>query len=99
MSIQQLQTWVEANWSTQSKQRPDIELQLLYILEELGEVSEAIRKQRGLKQRTANTTNLGSELADLLVSIVTLANHFDIDLDKELGLFRKRLTERQKKGY
>ena len=65
-------------------------------MKELGEVAEAIRKEKGNKNRTKTQTDLGSEVADLVISIVTLANHFDVDINKEISKFQKRLASRHK---
>lgn len=99
MTIKDLQQWVNDDWRNRSKHKPTVELQLLYIIEEFGEVAEAIRKSNGAKVRTQSTANLGSELADLLISITTLANHYDIDLTKEIEEFTKRITARHADGF
>lgn len=99
MTIEQLQKWVRDDWKSRSKQQPSVELQLLYILEELGEVAEAIRKTGGSKERKRTEVDLGSEIADLVISITTLANHFDINIDKEISLFQSRLAQRHQEGH
>lgn len=99
MTITDLQQWVKDDWEINSNHRPTVELQLLYILEELGEVAEAIRKTSGLKNRKQSDVNLGSELADLIISVTTLANHFDVNLQKEVEAFQLRLIERHKNGF
>lgn len=95
MTIQQLQDWVRASWASNTKHQPSVETQVLYIIEELGEVAEAIRKQNGLKHRKQTTVDLGSEIADLIISITTLANHFDVDITSEIRAFQDRLAKRQ----
>lgn len=99
MTIKNLQQWVNDDWQKQSKHKPTVELQLLYIIEEFGEVAEAIRKSNGAKDRKQNSVDLGSELADLLISITTLANHFDIDLTKEIEAFQTRIATRHQEGF
>lgn len=97
--MQDLQIWVKNDWEQRSKRQPSIELQLLYIMEELGEVAEAIRKTSGSKTRKQKDVNLGAEFADLVISVVTLANHFNIDLDKEIDSFKDRLAKRHNQGF
>jgi len=99
MTIHELQKWVYDDWHKRSKVMPSVELQLLYIMEELGEVAEAIRKASGSKTRKQAEVDLGSELADLLVSITTLANHFEVDIEKEITLFQSRLAKRHQEGF
>lgn len=99
MTIQNLQKWVADDWLNRSKHKPDVELQLLYILEELGEVAEVIRKTKGAKERKQGKFDLGSEFADLIISVITLANHFEIDIEQEVGLFQARISKRHKEGH
>ncbi len=99
MTINELQRWVQEDWAKRSKIAPSTELQLLYIIEEFGEVAEAIRKSSGAKERKDSTVDLGSELADLMISITTLANNFDIDLEKEIADFKTRLETRHQQGF
>ncbi len=99
MSITDLQQWVAEDWRRRSKHQPAVELQLLYILEELGEVAEAIRKRGGKKDRKLTEVDLGSEIADLVVSITTLANHFDINIEQEVVKFQERIIKRHQEGF
>ncbi|MEO5949913.1 MAG: MazG nucleotide pyrophosphohydrolase domain-containing protein [Candidatus Saccharimonadales bacterium] len=95
MNIEELQKWVSDDWKQHSTSSPSVELQLLFIMEELGEVAEAIRKNSGDKDRIQKVTDLGSEIADLIVSITTLANHFNINLTNEIKGFQDRIEERR----
>lgn len=94
MTIRDLQQKVAEDWEFNSKNKPTDKQQLLYVIEEFGEVAEAIRKSEGMKDRIAST-DLGSEFADLVVSIVTLANNYNIDLESEIDKFWKRLQKRR----
>lgn len=99
MTINELQQWVRDDWAERSPISPSTELQLLYIIEEFGEVAEAIRKSSGAKERKDSTVDLGSELADLLISITTLANNFDVDLEQEVDKFKQKLATRHEQGF
>ena len=99
LTISELQAWVAEDWKKRSKHQPSLELQLLYIIEELGEVAEAIRKTSGAKDRKETEVDLGSEIADLLIALTTIANHFDVDIEKEVAAFQARLAQRQAAGY
>lgn len=46
MKIKELQQWVDNDWKNNNASMPDVTLQLLFIMEELGEVAEAIRKNQ-----------------------------------------------------
>lgn len=98
MKLDELQAWVEDDWKNGNRERPSVELQLLYIIEEMGEVAEAIRKYNNAKPRTEKVVDLGSELADLVISVVTLSNHFKIDLTQEIIHFQERMNLRHIHG-
>jgi NTP pyrophosphatase (non-canonical NTP hydrolase) len=99
MHISALQDWVRNDWEKNSSNIPSTELQLLYLMEEMGEVAEAIRKTSGAKNRINKKVNLGSEMADLLVCLVTLANTFEVDIEAEIVEFQKRMKQRHAEGH
>lgn len=99
MTIAELQQWVKDDWARSSNAIPSRELQLLYIIEEFGEVAEAIRKDAGHKVRKEVATDVGSELADLIIAITTLANTYNVDLSGEIMKFQQRLAERHARGF
>ncbi len=98
MTIKELQSWVERDWQ-RSPQQPDMQLQLIYLFEELGEMAEAIRKRDGSKARKTDATDLEGEMADVLISITTIANHFDIDLTEAVSRCQKKIEDRHEQGY
>ena len=68
-------------------------------MSELGEVAKEILKmsdygRKPLKYRK----ELKSELGDLLYSIITIANSFDIDLEEALNMVLEKYEKRLKKG-
>lgn len=99
MKIHELQKWVSADWEQYPKNKPNTQQQVMLIVEEMGEVAEAIRKIEGQKDRMDEEANIGAEIADLIVSIVTLANTYDVDLSSEIEEFKARLIERHNQGY
>ena len=99
MHIQELQQWIKEDWEQRSKSLPSRELQMLYLIEEIGEVAEAIRKTDGNKERTSTAVDVGSEIADVLIALLTLANTYNVDVTREIALFQERLAARQQAGY
>lgn len=95
MTIQELQEWVKQDWEQNSKIKPDLATQLLFAIEEFGEVAEAIRKKTVNDDYKQDDNKLGSEFADLLITITTLANTFSIDLTKEVQGFQAKLASRR----
>lgn len=96
MNLQQLQQKIADDWAKRSAHQPDLSQQLLYIIEEFGEVAEAIRKQNGLKDRKGIAMDIGSEFADLIISVLTLANTMGVDTDEEIKKFWLRLESRRR---
>jgi NTP pyrophosphatase (non-canonical NTP hydrolase) len=99
MQINDLQKWVADDWKKYPKNKPDLTAQILLVIEELGEVAEAIRKTDGRKERVNKEVDIGSEMADLVISTITLANTYDVDLTSEIEAFKIRLEDRQKQGF
>jgi NTP pyrophosphatase (non-canonical NTP hydrolase) len=95
MTINELQDWVRNDWKTNSKLQPTLETQLLFAIEEFGEVAEAIRKRTVKDDYKVDDNKLGSEFGDLLITIVTLANNFDVDLTEEVKGFQAKLAARR----
>ncbi len=95
MTLEELQQWVKDDWENNSKLKPSLEAQLLFAIEEFGEVAEAIRKKTMRADYKQDDGMLGSEFGDLLITIVTLANTFQINLTKEVEGFQKKLISRR----
>lgn len=71
------------------------------IIEELGEVAREINSREGFKPKKDEGTDsyLGEELADLIFSIICLANHYDINLSKELESTLLKYSERDSSRF
>ena len=98
MTIQELLACVKEDWEMRSTLKPSLETQLLFAIEEFGEVAEAIRKRTVTDDYKVDDDKLGSEFADLLITIVTLANTFDIDLTNEIAGFQRKLQARRQRS-
>ncbi len=95
MTLNDLQQWVSNDWKNNSKIQPNLEAQLLFAIEEFGEVAEAIRKKTLAGDYKQDDDRLESEFADLLIAIVTLANTFNIDLTKGIQGFQDKMAARR----
>jgi NTP pyrophosphatase (non-canonical NTP hydrolase) len=71
------------------------------IIEELGEVAREVNFLEGYKPKKSNVldSNLGEELADLLFSVVCIANHYEIDLGKEFTKIMAKYSKRDSKRF
>ncbi len=68
---------------------------LAAVVEEMGELAREINDQEGYKKKRApDNTELGLELADVLFSIVCIANHYQIDLDAAFKMVLEKYTKR-----
>lgn len=55
----------------------------MLLLEECGEMAKAARKSQGIRtDENSNKYNLGHEAADVLIYLLDICNHFDVDLEK-----------------
>ena len=76
-----------------------IEHRVLDTMSELGEVAKEILKMSDYGDRPVKyNNNLKMELGDVLYSIITIANVFDIDLDEALNEVIRKYEQRMLKG-
>ena len=76
------------------------EYRLLDLMSELGEVShEVLRTSNYGKKPIIPTKEIESELGDVFYSLITVANHFNVDLEKALEIVLEKYKERLKKGH
>lgn len=73
------------------------------IMEELGELAKVINYLEGFKPKKSNEkishTVLGEELADLLFSIICVANYYKIDLNEQINNVLKKYSKRDAKRF
>jgi len=76
-----------------------VETRVLDTLSELGEVAKEILKSSDYGRKTIECSNeLKYELGDVLFSLITIANTFDIDLEESLNLVLDKYERRLQKG-
>ncbi|MFW9826258.1 MAG: nucleotide pyrophosphohydrolase [Candidatus Thorarchaeota archaeon] len=71
------------------------------IMEELGEVAREINSLEGFKPKKSKERNshLGEELADLIFSLICIANYYKIDLGEELNTTINKYFKRDSKRF
>jgi NTP pyrophosphatase (non-canonical NTP hydrolase) len=75
------------------------EIRVLDALSELGEVAKEIIRMSDYGRRPLTyREQLKSELGDLLFSVITVANSFDVDLEEALGMALGKYGKRLGKG-
>lgn len=76
-----------------------IELRILDVTSELGEVAKEILKMSSYGKRTIKYSKaFKDEIGDLFYSLITVANFFDINLEDTLFLALSKYEKRLKKG-
>lgn len=96
MNFKELQKWVEEDWKHSSEKMPDRHLQLIYLIEEMGEVAEAIRMSQGDKKHKKNKSDIEEEMGDLIISLATIANSYEINLTKSIRKSKDKIIKRHK---
>jgi NTP pyrophosphatase (non-canonical NTP hydrolase) len=84
------------DWINQFKEGYWPPLSMLAALtEEIGELAREINDQEGYKKkRSPDNTTLALELADVLYSLVCIANYYHIDLDQAFKAVLEKYTKR-----
>lgn len=73
MQIREFQELIRELYFERDSKR-GIEKTMLWLIEEVGELAEAVRKK----------SNIGEEIADVFAWLVSLANLCDIDVEEEV---------------
>ena len=71
------------------------------LTEEVGEVAREVNHQFGPKKKKANEgeAQLGAELADIIFTVICMANSQQIDLDRAFDLVMKKAYGRDGDRY
>lgn len=93
-TIKDHQEWVKYAWAKSPKENIGESDELLFLMEEIGEMAEAVRKRNGNKENKDFTANLEKEFGDILLSIITLAIRYDIDLEDAFNETKKSIERR-----
>jgi NTP pyrophosphatase (non-canonical NTP hydrolase) len=94
-NLQQLQKAVD-DWIGQFEEGywPPLSM-LAAVVEEVGEVARELNDREGYKKkRQPDGTDLGLELADVLFSLICIANYYHIDLDVAFKAVLDKYTKR-----
>jgi len=82
-TLKDYQKYVEELVKERGFEGKTIQELFMLLLEEIGEMAKAARKASGMGiDKSSKFKNLAHELADVLIYLFDLANHFDIDLEK-----------------
>jgi NTP pyrophosphatase (non-canonical NTP hydrolase) len=101
MTIVQAQKMVDA-WINQFEEGywPPLSM-LASLTEEVGELAREINHREKIKKKkeTEPRGDLGLELADVLFSLICIANHYEIDLSFQLRKVMEKYSNRDEKRW
>src|ERR1700691_2900995 len=75
-----------------------IHTRLAELMEEVGELANAIQTEEGFKSKKRKKSDVTNSVCDILFEILLIADHYQIDLDKEYPEVLKEIDERRKAG-
>lgn len=90
------------NWVRQYKIEYFKPLEILArLVEEVGELARELNHRFGPKKKktTEGTKEIGDEMADIIFTLVCLANSLGIDLDKSFKEMMKKYQKRDNSRY
>jgi NTP pyrophosphatase (non-canonical NTP hydrolase) len=71
---------------------------LAELMEEVGELANAIQTQEGLKSKKRQKAEITDSVCDVLFEILLIAEHYKIDLDKKYPEVLAFINKRRKNG-
>jgi NTP pyrophosphatase (non-canonical NTP hydrolase) len=92
--IRESQEWVKEAWKKSPKENVKESDELLFLMEEVGEMAEAVRKLNGKKEKNTSSINLEKEMGDIFLSLLTLAIRYNIDLEKAFERTKQSIIKR-----
>ncbi len=79
-----------ANWSIHNR--------FAELVEEVGELANAIQTDEGFKSKKRKKSDLVDSVCDVLFEVLNIAAHYKVDLDKEYPKVLKQIDDRRKSG-
>jgi len=97
-SMKEMQARIREFCKKNNLQSPPEHL-VLDLMSELGEVSKEVLKMSDYGRKPMKRREeIKSELGDSLYSLITIANHFDVDLEEALEKALEKYKKRLKRG-
>lgn len=94
MMIKEAQEWVAEAWKKSPKSGISEKDELLFLLEEIGEIAQGLRALSGNKETAVDLKGLEKEFGDVLLSLLTLSNRYGIDLQNGFLETKKSIEKR-----
>lgn len=71
---------------------------LAELMEEVGELANAIQTDEGFKSKKRKKSDLTDSVCDVLFEIFSISAHYNVDLDKAYPEVLKQINDRRKAG-
>lgn len=71
---------------------------LAELIEEVGELSNAIQTDEGFKSKNRKKSDVTDSVCDVLFEILLIADYYKIDLDKSYPEVLEQIDDRRKSG-
>jgi NTP pyrophosphatase (non-canonical NTP hydrolase) len=75
-----------------------IHTRFVELVEEVGELANAIQTDEGFKSKKRKKSDVTNSVCDILFEVLLIADHYNIDLDKEYPAVLEEIDERRKSG-
>ena len=85
-TLAELQTRVEEMERRRGFESDSVVTKCLLLAEEVGELAKAVRARSGIAMERGVTTDMGGELADVLIVLCTIANRAGVQLGDAVTL-------------
>lgn len=76
----------------------DVHHRFVELVEEVGELANAIQTEEGYKSSKRKKSDVTNSVCDILFEILLIADHYNIDLDKEYPAVLQEIDMRRKNG-
>jgi NTP pyrophosphatase (non-canonical NTP hydrolase) len=75
-----------------------IHTRFVELVEEVGELANAIQTEEGFKSKKRKKSDVTNSVCDILFELMMIADHYNIDLDKEYPAVLEEIDERNRNG-
>lgn len=80
------------------EQEWDGKVLLIDLMEEVGELANAVLVEEGAKSEKVRKAQLGDSFGDILFALMLLADYYGVDLEKEFHAATDQISERLAAG-
>lgn len=102
MLLQQYQEWVRTFYQSRNWHQYNIFIRLNFLTEEVGELSQAIRRleigrdrpDENEKQHAENLIAISEEIGDILDNLVIIADKYQLSFDEIIKSHQEKLSNR-----